>query len=73
MIKSFYIDGIECPVFDKPLWWQSKGLQYTASGYGSRIPTRYMLKYNGKLRRVYMRVFSNIGVLFISSGEIVQG
>ena len=24
-----------------PLWWQEQGLQHTATGYGSKIPTRY--------------------------------
>lgn len=58
------------------LWWQTegtpsgcsgqdKGLSYTASGYGKRIPTEYMVKYNGKWRRVYCRIYSNSGTLYI--------
>ena len=54
------VDAIE-----KPLWWQQRGLMYTASGYGSRIPTPYMVKFNGKLRRVYCCIYSNIGTLYI--------
>lgn len=47
------------------LWWQEKGLSYTASGYGKRIPTEYMVKFNGKWRRVYCRIYSNCGTLYI--------
>jgi hypothetical protein len=50
---------------EKPLGWQEKGLLYTATGYGSRIPTRYIVKFNGKWRRVYCRIYSNSGTLFI--------
>lgn len=45
--------------------WQAMGLHYTATGYGSKIPTRYMVKYNNKWRRVYCRVYSNSGTLYI--------
>lgn len=47
------------------LWWQDKGLSYTARGYGKRIPTQYMVKFNGKWRRVYCRIYSNSGTLYI--------
>lgn len=50
---------------ENPLWWQTRGLSFTASGYGARIPTRHMVKYNGKWRRVYCIVYSNSGTLFI--------
>lgn len=48
-----------------PLWWQEKGLSFTKTGYGSRIPTIHMVRYNGKWRRVYCRIYSNVGTLFI--------
>jgi len=68
---SFTVDAIE-----KPLWWQEKGLTFTRSGYGKRIPTRYMARLNGKWRRVYCCIFSNSGTLYIGelfkkSGEVV--
>ena len=50
---------------DAPLWWQTKGLQQTASGYGARLVTPYMVKFNDKWRRVYCRIYSNIGTLYI--------
>jgi hypothetical protein len=51
------------------LWWQERGFSFTATGYGSRIPTPHMVKFNGRWRRVYCRIFSNIGALFIGHGE----
>lgn len=52
---------------EKPLWWHEKGLQYTATGYGSRIPTRYMVKVNNRWQRVYCICYSNSGTLFIGN------
>lgn len=36
-----------------------------ASGYGSRIPTQYMVKYNNRWHRVYCICYSNSGTLYI--------
>ncbi len=35
------------------------------TGYGSRIPTQYMVKWNGKWMRVYAIQYSNSGTLYI--------
>ena len=61
--KDFSVLPLE--TIERPLLWQLQGLSYTASGYGSRIPTRYMVRYNGKLRRVYCAIFSNAGTCYI--------
>jgi hypothetical protein len=58
-----------------PLWWQLQWLQFTASGYGKRIPTRHMVKFAGRWRRVYVCQYSNAGTAYIgklSSGLTVQ-
>ena len=62
-----------CEVESKqsPLWWQTAGLSFTASGYGKRIPTRTMVRYQGKWRRVYVYCFSNAGTAYI--GKWVTG
>lgn len=60
----------EVPAKESLLWWQEKGLSYTSTGYGSRIPTPYMVFFNGRWRRVYCRVYSNIGTLYI--GKLCQ-
>lgn len=73
--KSVFIDNkwthsfeaLECKI--EPLWWQEKGLQYTASGYGSKIPTRYKVKHNNRWKRVFCRIYSNIGTLYIMQGK----
>lgn len=62
---SFLTQGVD--VKEKPLPWQLAGLQYTASGYGARIPTPYMVRYNGRWRRVYCITYSNNGTLFIGN------
>lgn len=60
---------------DAPLWWQEKGLSFTASGYGRRIPTRRMVHFNRRWRRVYCCVFSNSGTCYIgklsATGETI--
>lgn len=55
----------EVPVKREPMAHHLRGLSYTASGYGSRIPTEYMVQVNGKWRRVYCAIFSNIGTTYI--------
>jgi hypothetical protein len=56
------------PTKTKLLWWQDQGLSYTASGYGSKIPTSKMVYYESKWRRVYARCYSNCATTFIVSG-----
>ena len=51
------------------LWWQKRGLYFTASGYGKRIPTFYMVKHNNRWKRVYCCIFSNSGTLFIEQNK----
>ena len=42
-------------------------MMYTATGYGRKIPTRQMIKVNGKWRRVYCCIFSNSGTCYIGN------
>lgn len=42
---------------------------YSASGYGSRIPTDYMVWCNGRWRRVYCVCWANVGSLYIGRGS----
>ena len=57
------------------LWHQKLGLQYTATGYGGKIPTRYKIKLFGNPRwyRVYCAIFSNAGTLYIVRGKVPPG
>jgi hypothetical protein len=58
----------------KLLWWQKAGLSYTASGYGSKIPTSKMVRLpnDSRWRRVYCMIYSNSGTCYVmKSGERV--
>jgi hypothetical protein len=63
----YLTQSVECA--ESPLWWQEKGLSFTASGYGARIPARYKVKINGKWRRVYCKIYSNNGTLYIGKSN----
>jgi len=50
------------------------GLQYTASGYGSRIPTRFRVRYlhaddSRRWHRVYARCYANAASFYIRVGS----
>jgi hypothetical protein len=51
----------------KLLEWQERGLSYTASGYGGKIPTSKMVRLPGdfRWRRVYCMIYSNIGTCYV--------
>ena len=69
IIARYYLDELEHKV--KPLWWQERGLMYTATGYGRKIPTDKMVKIPGspRWRRVYCCIFSNAGTCYVTSGK----
>ena len=54
--------------YRKPLWWHLRGLQYTSTGYGRKIPTKWMINYNGRNYRLYCCICSNIGTTYIVVG-----
>ena len=45
----------------KMLDWQKRGLQETATGYGSKLTTSLMIHFEGKMRRIYCTCYSNAG------------
>ena len=49
--------------------WRKAGKLETATGYGNKLHTPYMLDYEGRRRRLYRRRFGNVGVTYI----IVRG
>jgi hypothetical protein len=67
-------------VTTKQLWWQKQGLQQTATGYGRKLNTGYMLETpDGRKRRVYAICYSNVvsfyvkvrgKLLFLRDGEL---
>lgn len=61
------------PIKESPLAWQRKGLQQTASGYGARLATPYMVQWRGRWRRVYSYCYSNAGTLFLGRSLSDEG
>ena len=49
------------------LWWQKQGLQQTATGYGRKLTTEYMLHLPDSKQsyRVYAICFSNVASFYI--------
>lgn len=39
------------------------------SGYGDKVPTTYMVRYENRWHRVYCRIFSNSGSLYICTRD----
>ena len=62
-----YFEG-DAQLIDAPLWWHLKGLSQTSTGYGRKLTTRYKVRHNGRLYRVYCVCFSNSGTLYILPG-----
>jgi len=72
MPKRYDLETLEHKT--KLLPWQEQGLQYTASGYGKKIPTGTMLRLpnDKRWRRMYCCIYSNIGTCYvIKNGEWV--
>jgi hypothetical protein len=51
----------------KQLWWQKRGLTQTATGYGRKLTTEYMLALPDSPRpyRVYAICYSNVASFYI--------
>jgi len=57
----------EVPAKDAPLPHHIAGLSWTATGYGAAIPSRLMVKFNGRWRRVYVAQYGNAGTAYIKT------
>jgi len=47
-----------------PLDWQKRGIIKYPNG-GEKVPTEFMFKFKGKLKRVYQRITFDYGTRFI--------
>lgn len=59
--------SLSVPCRRAPMAHHKAGLQWTATGYGSRIPTEWQVQLHGRWRRVYLRIFSNAGTAYIGT------
>ena len=56
-------ESVEVKETDQPMF-------YSASGYGSRIPTRYMIRQpGGRWRRVYAICWSNVASFYVGGRD----
>jgi len=71
--QSWYLKSdMQFPSRENPLAWQKQGLSYTATGYGSKIPTTKEVFILNRWRRVYCMVYGNAGSCYvIIENEIV--
>lgn len=53
-------------IFESPLEWQKRGLRYTASGYGKKIPTPRKIRIFKREYRIYCTTYSNVGLCWIN-------
>lgn len=60
---------INVDVIESPLGFHKRGLSYTATGYGARIPTTYMVKWQGRWRRVYAACYGNAASTYIGKAN----
>ena len=62
-ITTLYVD--ESDYIKKPLWYHLRGLMQTSTGYGRKLTTDRMVKYNNRLHRIYVSQHSNSGTAYI--------
>lgn len=63
---NYIADGFITAVKCAPLWWQTMGLSFTASGYGTNIPTdKIAVCADNKRRRIRVIQTSNAGSAYI--------
>lgn len=64
------------PVKHAPMAHHRMGLLWNPTGYGARIPSRYMVQMSGRWRRVYYYCYSNACTMYIGrsikAGSIVD-
>jgi hypothetical protein len=70
MKDTYTLNGLEVEGKESALPWQELGLSCTRSGYGRRIPMRYIIRLNNRWRRVYCCKYSNAGTCYV--GKIEQ-
>ena len=71
--EGLRISGLKAELVERELPWQKLGLQQTALGYGGKLTTRWMIHFEGRLRRVYVTQFSNAGsAWFTYKGEQIS-
>ena len=63
VFNRIFIENRNELVFDPPTW-MGQGLVETVGGYGNRLNSGYKIHFNGRLYRVYVTIYSNIGTMW---------
>jgi|TARA_R110002033_G_scaffold90267_1_gene140273 hypothetical protein len=69
MAKNYAVNGVSVESKEERLPHQKMNLSYTATGYGRRIPSTFMVKFKNRWRRVYVAIYSNAGTAYIGKLE----
>ena len=73
MEQQYTINGVTYirnkEIKHEPLPHHKAGLQYTQSGYGSKIPSEYKTKVGNRWYRIYYMIYSNSGTPYIISKD----
>ncbi len=57
-------------VMERPMRHHIQGVTWTETGYGAKIPTKYMVRtIDSHWRRVYCAIYSNVGTLYVMHGK----
>ncbi|QLI47552.1 hypothetical protein phi3MF5_01 [Pseudomonas phage vB_PsyP_3MF5] len=64
--RRIYADNAPCKITEAPR-------SNSVSGYGSCLPTQYMVHYLGRWRRVYAMCWSNVASLYIKDKSADKG
>lgn len=61
---EYAVNGVNC--IRRPMYHHSHNLSYTASGYGNKLPTQYMVRvFSQRWHRVYCICYSNVGTCYV--------
>lgn len=61
--------SLSVPCKREPMTHHKLGLSWTATGYGNRIPSEWLVKLHGRWRRVYIRQYTNSATAYIGRLE----
>jgi hypothetical protein len=69
-LPRIWVNDKAVDLVNRPLWFHLRGLAETATGYGARLRTSHMIRWQGRrkgivLRRVYCTIWGNAGSCWV--------
>lgn len=65
--SRIYVDRYRSELIWNPPKWMERGFQETASGYGKRLNSGWMINFEGRKYRIYVTIYSNSGSSWFKS------